>query len=99
MMRTPGFILTRTNASRGVRVSESIRFASACLSLFVAGVLLFAGVIHAAQPYLFVHTIASYRIVPAAVAGLIGVWLPYLQLVLALSIALRIAEKVVVSSQ
>ncbi|MGH7135393.1 MAG: MauE/DoxX family redox-associated membrane protein, partial [Pirellulales bacterium] len=72
---------------------ESIRVASAVLSLLVAAVLLFTGVIHGAQPYLFVHTIASYRILPPTAAGLVGVSLPYLQTVVALCIGFRIAEK------
>lgn len=74
-------------------MSASIRVASALSSLFVAGILLFTGAIHAAQPYFFVHTIASYRILPAWLAGLVGIWLPYGQIVLALCIGCRIAER------
>lgn len=62
--------------------------------MVVATALLFTGFIHAAQPYFFIHTIASYRLFPANVSGFLGLWLPYLQIVLAACIGLRISEKV-----
>jgi putative oxidoreductase len=71
-----------------------MRFLSDVSSMIVAAVLLFTGSIHAAQPYFFIHTIASYRLLSADVSGLLGLWLPYLQIVLGLCIGLRIAEKV-----
>ena len=62
-------------------------------SMAVASILLVSGLIHAAQPYYFVHSIASYRLLPTFASGVLGLWLPYLQIVLALCIGLRIAEK------
>lgn len=62
-------------------------------SMIVAATLLFTGLIHVAQPYFFIHTIDSYRLLPPHVSGLLGLWLPYLQIVLAVCIGLRIAEK------
>ncbi|HET6880591.1 MAG TPA: MauE/DoxX family redox-associated membrane protein [Pirellulales bacterium] len=70
-----------------------MRFASAVLSMVVAVVLLFSGVIHAAQPYYFVHTIASYRLLPPGASGLLGLWLPYLQIVLAMCIGLGMVRE------
>lgn len=61
--------------------------------MVVSTVLVFTGLIHAAQPYYFIHTLASYRLLPADASGLLGLWLPYLQIVLGLCIGLRIAEK------
>jgi hypothetical protein len=73
---------------------QDMRFLSNISSMIVAAVLLFTGLIHAAQPYFFIHTIASYRLLSADVSGLLGLWLPYLQIVLAVCIGIRIAEKV-----
>jgi len=62
-------------------------------AMIVAVSLLFTGLIHAAQPYYYVHAIANYRILSAEASGLVGLYLPYLQLVLAFCICFRIAEK------
>jgi putative oxidoreductase len=71
-----------------------MRFLSNVSSMIVAAVLLFTGLVHAAQPYFFIHTIASYRLLSADASGLLGLWLPYLQIVLAVCIGIRCAEKV-----
>lgn len=71
-----------------------MRLASGIFSMVVSAVLLFSGIVHAAQPYYFIHTVSSYRVLPAVAAGIVGLWLPYLQIVLALCIGLGIAERV-----
>lgn len=70
-----------------------MRFLSSASGVAVAGVLLFTAVIHATQPYYFIHSIASYRLLPPEIAGFVGLWLPYLQIVLALAIAVQIGER------
>lgn len=62
--------------------------------MIVTGVLLYSGLVHAWQPYFFVYSIAAYQIVSAELAGVLGIFIPYLQIVLALCIALQKAEKV-----
>ncbi len=71
-----------------------MRFVSAISAMIVAGVLLYSGLVHAWQPYFFTYSIAAYQIVPAQLAGVVGIFIPYLQIVLALCIAFRKAEKV-----
>ncbi|MDZ4658732.1 MAG: MauE/DoxX family redox-associated membrane protein [Bythopirellula sp.] len=71
-----------------------MRFISAISAMIVAGVLLYSGLVHAWQPYFFMYSIAAYKIVSAQLAGVVGIFIPYLQIVLALCIAFRKAEKV-----
>jgi hypothetical protein len=71
-----------------------MQVASSILSMGVAATLLVTGLVHAAQPYYFIHTLSSYRLLPPSLNGLLGLYLPYLQVVLALCIGLRVAEKV-----
>ena len=62
-------------------------------SILVSSVVLFTtGVVHAVQPYYFIHTISSYRILDSFMSGLVGLWLPYLQIVLATCLSLRLVE-------
>lgn len=68
------------------------RFLGLIASMAVAFVLLFTGVCHATEPYFFMNTISSYRILPSVVVGIIGLWLPYLQIVVALCIGFRFVE-------
>ncbi|HMO84571.1 MAG TPA: MauE/DoxX family redox-associated membrane protein [Lacipirellulaceae bacterium] len=75
-----------------------LSFASQIGVTVVSVVLLFSGIVHAAQPYYFVHAISGYQLLPAQVAGLLGLWLPYLQIVLALCIGLGIAERVALAT-
>ena len=56
--------------------------------------MLFSGIVHAVQPYYFIHTVSSYDLLPAAASGLAGLWLPYLQIVLGLCIGFGLAERV-----
>ena len=60
----------------------------------MAGTLLFSGLIHASQPYLFIHTISAYRITPVVISGLIGLWLPYFQILVAVFIAINHSRRV-----
>ncbi|MGQ0601070.1 MAG: MauE/DoxX family redox-associated membrane protein [Anaerolineales bacterium] len=71
-----------------------MRLAANLSAMVISAVLLFSGIVHAAQPYYFIHTVSSYRLLPASVSGVLGLWLPYLQIVLAIYIGLGIAEKV-----
>jgi len=64
------------------------------LVAIVAFVLLSSGLIHIAQPYFFIFSVASYQVIPD---GLLGIWvinIPYLQVVLALCLFLGVAERV-----
>lgn len=63
------------------------------LPVLVGAVLLSTGFIHASQPYYFVHTVSSYEVLPAWAAGVVGIWLPYFQIVVALCMVLRIVER------
>lgn len=76
------------------RIRNFVQLLSSLSSVLVAGMLFYTGLIHAAQPYYFIHSISSYRLLPAGVSCIIGLWLPYPQIVLVLCIGLRIAEKV-----
>lgn len=71
-----------------------MKLVSSISSLAVATVLFFSGLVHAVQPYYFIHTISAYRLLPISATGLLGILLPYLQIVLAICICLRIAENV-----
>lgn len=62
--------------------------------LAVATVLLCTGLIHASQPYLFIHAVAAYQILPVEAAGVAGLILPYFHIILAICIFSRIAERV-----
>lgn len=55
-----------------------------------ASVLLFSGVVHAVQPYLFIHSVASYELLPSWIVGGVGLFVPYLQIVLALCLAFEL---------
>lgn len=72
--------------------SHEMRF-SFVVSLAVAAVLLFSGILHAIQPYLFMHTVASYQIFPKWAVGLLALWIPYFQIVLGLCFGLGIARR------
>lgn len=63
------------------------------IHLVVAAVLVYSGLIHASQPYLFVHTVASYRLVPEWAVGFSGLLIPYIQILLGLALGLGIAER------
>lgn len=56
--------------------------------------LISSGLLHAAQPYFFIHTITNYRILPPSLAGVVGLFLPYLQIVLGTCLLLKFAERV-----
>jgi len=64
------------------------------LGMFVAGALLFSGLIHASQPYLFIHTVSAYRVTPPVVSGLMGIWLPYFQIIVAVFITINRGRRV-----
>ena len=64
------------------------------MSLGAAGVLVFTGIVHATQPYLFIHTIASYRILPSWASGVVGLWVPHLQLTLGVCLGLNWAPRI-----
>lgn len=68
-------------------------FVPSISAMIVAGVLLYTGLVHAWQPYFFIYSITAYRILPSQLAGTLGIILPYLQIVLALCIATRQAER------
>lgn len=62
------------------------------LATTVAFILLATGLVHAAQPYFFVSSVAAYRIVPKNLLGG-SVLIPYLQIVTGLCLFLGIAER------
>lgn len=64
------------------------------ITMGLASTLLATGMIHATQPYFFVNSIGAYKITPPAISGLMGIWLPYLQIVIAICMIFRLAEKV-----
>ena len=72
---------------------KSMYLVSNVLAMIVAAILLSTGLIHAAQPYYFIHSIASYRLLPVTALGLFGLWLPYIQIVVAFCIGLRIVDR------
>ncbi len=59
----------------------------------VAGVLMYSGVIHALQPYLFLYSAASYRIMPTTIIMTVMSLLPYLHIVTAICILIGCAER------
>ncbi|MBA3315943.1 MAG: hypothetical protein M3552_06720 [Planctomycetota bacterium] len=65
------------------------------LKAVVAFVLLYSGLVHAAQPYYFVHAAAAYRILPPSVVGPLMIFLPYLQIAIALCLIVGTAERAV----
>ncbi len=67
---------------------------SSMLCVLVPLVLLSTGVIHALQPYYFVHTIASYQLLPKWMVGTVGLIVPYAQVVLGLGILFGPFERV-----
>lgn len=75
-----------------------MRLASNLLSVVVAATLLFSGIVHASEPYYFVHTVGSYHLLPSAGAGVVGILFPYIQIVLGICIGLQIAESVALGS-
>ena len=62
------------------------------LTAVVAFVLLYSGLVHAAQPYYFVHAAAAYRILPPSVVGPLATFLPYLQITIGLCLIVGTAE-------
>ncbi len=50
-------------------------------SAISGGVLFASGLLHAWQPFYFQQQIAAYEVVPAGFAPLLGVYLPYLQII------------------
>lgn len=63
------------------------------IHLIVAMVLVSSGLIHASQPYLFVHTVASYRLLPEWSIGIFGLLIPYIQISLGIFLGLGIAAR------
>lgn len=66
---------------------------STLAATLVVMTLLPTGLLHAAQPYFFIHTITNYRILPASLAGVVGLLLPYFQITLGACLLLKIAER------
>jgi hypothetical protein len=59
----------------------------------IATILFYTGLIHASQPYLFIYSLSAYQIIPIAIAGAFGLLLPYLHIILAVSIFSRLADR------
>lgn len=56
------------------------------IELIVSVFLLVSGLIHMFQPYMFVYSVANYRLLPNFVSGVVAIWLPYLCICVALCI-------------
>jgi len=51
------------------------------LTVLAGCFFVFSGLLHASNPYFFMHSVASYRIVPESIVGMIGLFLPHLLIV------------------
>ncbi|MEM9366809.1 MAG: MauE/DoxX family redox-associated membrane protein [Planctomycetota bacterium] len=56
--------------------------------------LVFSGLLHASNPYAFMHSIASYRFAPTWLVGLLGLLLPYVLLTVGTCLCLGLLPRV-----
>jgi hypothetical protein len=70
-----------------------VNVASRAFTLLASALLLYSGVVHANQPYFFMHSIGSYQLLPHWLIGILGYFLPYLQIVLAVCLCFGMFAK------
>lgn len=70
-----------TSSPRWNRVAREFEWIS---RLVIGGIFVWSGAAHLANPYYFLSTIYQYELTSATVGALVGAYLPFLELVLAM---------------